>query len=133
VKPRIDQGFLADREDLRLLADALQTAHLLVTDPVLASLVQPLYPDESLLSDRAALLEWLPFNCGSGYHPCGTVPMGPDGDPQAALDGRGRVRGVEGMIVADASIMPTCPSPNTNLTTLMIGERFGEWLRDGAI
>ena len=40
-----------------------------------------------------------------------------------------RVRGVEGLFVADASIMPTIPSANTNLPTLMIGERFGEWLR----
>ncbi|WP_437931756.1 GMC oxidoreductase [Sorangium sp. So ce291] len=46
--------------------------------------------------------------------------------------GRGHVRGVEGLLVADASIMPTIPSVNTNLTALMIGERFGEWLREGA-
>ncbi|XXV19736.1 GMC oxidoreductase [Sorangium sp. So ce1182] len=45
-----------------------------------------------------------------------------------AVDGRG----VEGLLVADASIMPTIPSVNTNLTALMIGERFGEWLREGA-
>jgi choline dehydrogenase len=70
---------------------------------------------------------------GSGYHPCGTVPMGPDSDRMAAVDGRGRLRRVEGLIVADASIMPTIPSANTNLPTLMIGERFGEWLRDGEL
>jgi choline dehydrogenase len=66
---------------------------------------------------------------GSGYHPCGTVPMGTSDDPRAATDGHGRVRGVTGLIVADASLMPTTPSSNTNLPTLMIGERFGEWLR----
>ena len=59
--------------------------------------------------------------------------MGPDSRPDGALDGRGRLRGVEGLIVADASIMPTIPSANTNLPTLMIGERFGEWLRDGEL
>ena len=69
--------------------------------------------------------------CDSGYHPCGTVPMGREGDPDAATDARGRVRGVEGLLVADASLMPTIPTANTNLSTLMIGERFGEWLRDG--
>ncbi len=42
---------------------------------------------------------------------------------------RGRVRGAEGLIVADASILPTIPSANTHLTSLMIGERFGEWAR----
>jgi choline dehydrogenase len=55
--------------------------------------------------------------------------MGPDDDPEAATDGRGRVRGVEGLVVADASLMPTITSSNTNLPSLMIGERFGQWLR----
>ena len=75
----------------------------------------------------------LPKGSGSGFHPCGTVPMGTDDDPDAAVDARGRVRGVEGLYVADASIMPTIPTANINVPTLMIGERFGEWLRDGAI
>jgi len=69
--------------------------------------------------------------CDSGYHPCGTVPMGADGDPDAATDGRGRVRGVDGLFVADASLMPTVPTSNIHLPTLMIGERFGEWLKEG--
>jgi choline dehydrogenase len=55
--------------------------------------------------------------------------MGPDTDPLAVTDGRGRVRGVDGVFVADASLMPTLPSSNTNLPTLMIGERMGVWLR----
>ena len=49
----------------------------------------------------------------------------------AATDGRGRVRGVEGLWVADASLMPTIPSANTNLTTIMMGERFGESMKSG--
>ena len=57
--------------------------------------------------------------------------MGADGDERAATDGRGRVRGVEGLYVVDASLMPTIPSSNTNLPTLMMGERFGGWLREG--
>jgi choline dehydrogenase len=43
------------------------------------------------------------------------------------------VRGVEGLWVADASLMPTIPSAHTNLTALMIGERFGEWMREGQL
>jgi choline dehydrogenase len=58
--------------------------------------------------------------------------MGPDSDPRAATDGRGRVRGIDGLFVADASLMPTITSSNTNLASLMIGERFGEWLRYAA-
>jgi len=59
--------------------------------------------------------------------------MGADDDADAALDAHGRVRGVDGLIVADASIFPTVPSSNTHLPTLMVGERFGEWLRDGVL
>ena len=59
--------------------------------------------------------------------------MGADDAPddRVATDGRGRVRGVTGLIVADASLMPTVPSCNIHIPTLMMGERFGEWLRDG--
>ena len=84
------------------------------------------YPREkTLLSDR--MHDAIRNVCDSGYHPCGTVPMG------QALDSRGRVNGTSGLYVADASIMPTVPSANTNLTCIMIGERFGEWMRTGAL
>ena len=56
--------------------------------------------------------------------------MGADADAMAATDARGHVRGVRDLVVADASLMPTIPSSNTNLPTLMIGERFGKWLRE---
>jgi choline dehydrogenase len=59
--------------------------------------------------------------------------MGDPDDPGAAVDQYGRVRGIEGLLVADASLMPTITSANTNLTTIMIGERFAEWLREGRI
>jgi len=66
---------------------------------------------------------------GSGYHPCGTAKMGPSEDPMAVVDAKGRCHGVEQLVVADASIMPTVPRANTNLTCFMIGERIGEWVR----
>jgi choline dehydrogenase len=61
--------------------------------------------------------------------------MGPDdaSDAVAATDGRGRVRGVDSLWVADASLMPTIPSAHINLTTIMMGERFGEWMKGGAM
>ena len=88
-------------------------------------------PSERVLSSRAALEAYVTKMCDSGYHPSGTVPMGADDDPSAATDARGRVRGTEGLVVADASLFPTIPTANTHLPTLMLGERFGEWLRDG--
>jgi choline dehydrogenase len=65
----------------------------------------------------------------SGYHPCATLRMGPAGDPDAVVDQYGRAHMLEGLVVADASIMPTVPRANTNLTSIMIGEVVGEWLR----
>jgi choline dehydrogenase-like flavoprotein len=58
--------------------------------------------------------------------------MGAESDPIAVTDSHGRVLGLHGLSVADASLMPTIPSSNINLPTLMIGERIGAWLRDGA-
>ncbi|HYS94535.1 MAG TPA: GMC oxidoreductase, partial [Candidatus Acidoferrales bacterium] len=63
------------------------------------------------------------------YHPVGTARMGPAGGGGAVVDGRGRVRGVEGLAVVDASIMPNVPRANTNLTCIMIGERVADWMR----
>jgi choline dehydrogenase len=57
--------------------------------------------------------------------------MSSDDRPElGATDERGRVRGTEGLIVADASLFPTIPAANIHVPTIMVGERFGEWLRD---
>ena len=63
------------------------------------------------------------------YHPVGTARMGHADDPLAAVDADGTVYGVESLAVADASIMPTSPRANTNLTCLMIAERLSDRLR----
>ena len=66
---------------------------------------------------------------GSGYHPCGTAKMGRAADPMAVCDQYGRARHLDGLAIADASVMPFVPRANTNLTAIMIGEKVGEWLR----
>jgi choline dehydrogenase len=66
------------------------------------------------------------------FHPVGTCKMGRDGDPMAVVDTRLRVRGVHGLRIADASVMPTITSGNTNAPTLMIAERAAEWIADDA-
>ena len=64
----------------------------------------------------------------SYHHPVGTCRMGTDNDAGAVVDPRGRVYGVEQLYVADASVMPTIPSANTNLPTIMIAERISSWM-----
>lgn len=129
-KPRIDMGFLTHPSDLERACEAMELAWLCASSSAMKDLIYYFWPSERVLRYRDEMREWIVTSCGSGYHPCGTVPMGIGPDRGAAVDGRGRAFGLEGLVVADASIMPTIPSSNTNLATLMIGERFGEWLRD---
>ena len=79
-----------------------------------------------LLRDEQALEGWIRESVQGDWHACGTCRMGRAEDPLSVTDADGRVIGVEGLRVADASLMPTIPCANTNLTTMMIGERIAE-------
>ena len=131
AKPRIDSELLVDPDDLEMACEAMELAWLCATSAPMRDLADFFMPRERELTSRARMREWIPRQTGSGYHPCGTVPMGEEGDPDAATDPYGRVRGTEGLLVADASLFPTVPSANTNFPTLMVGERFGAWLKEG--
>lgn len=131
AKPRIQSHVLEERDDrLRAIA-ALRRAWEIAQSPPMKSLARMVWPRRStLFSD--AMHDAIRHACDSGYHPCGTVPMARDATG-GAVDSRGRVFGVDNLWVADASIMPTVPSANTNLTCIMIGERFGEWMSRGEL
>jgi choline dehydrogenase len=130
ARPLIESQLLEDPHDLALAASAMQLAHRLAQTRPLSKLAAHLWPSARVLRSRARVEEWIFRACDSGYHPCGTAAMGQPGDPDAATDARGRVFGVEGLYVGDASLMPTIPSSNIHLPVLMIAERIGEWLRD---
>jgi choline dehydrogenase len=130
-RPLIDSRLLLDDRDRAVAAEALRLALMCADTSVMKGLGRLLWPTRAVMEDPARLDQFLFRISDSGYHPCGTVPMGADGDPRGAVTQRGRVRQVEGLWVADASVMPTIPSSNTNFPTLMMGERFGEWFRDG--
>ncbi len=72
---------------------------------------------------------WMLGTVDIGQHLSGTCKMGPGSDPMAVVDQYGRVHGVEGLRVADASVMPDVIRANTNLTTIMIGERVADWIK----
>jgi len=127
--PIIATNLLGVDSDRVAMLEALCWIGRLAKTKAISALARPVYPRREPFDDDFQFTGPLEQITGSGYHPCGTVPMGRDDDPHAATDGRGRVRGIEGLVVADASLMPTIPSSNTNLPSLMIGERFGEWLR----
>ncbi len=128
--PIIENRFCEDPEDRRRLRAAFRDALRFVTSGPLRALVdRVIFPDVTRDLPDDALDRLLLRLAASGYHPCATAPMGPADDPGAVVDQFGRAHGLEGLIVADASIMPTVPRANTNLTSIMIGEMVGEWLR----
>ncbi len=129
-RPSIRSGLGASIEDQRRIREALMWIGKLARTKEVSNVVNFIYPSTRPFDNNGNFRGPLWQVMGSGYHPCGTIPMGTDDDPFAATCGRGRVRGTRGLFVADASLFPTIPSANTNLPTLMLGERFGEWLRD---
>ena len=131
ARPEIHSRLLDDPNDRRMAVDALYRGYELTQSKAMRDLAEPVVPTRFVLKSKAKMDEIIRKICDSGYHPSGTVPMGADDDATAALDGRGRVRGVSGLAVADASIFPTVPSVNINIPTIMVGERFGEWARNG--
>ena len=78
-----------------------------------------------------ALDRWLLREVSTAQHISCTCKMGPESDPMAVVDQYGKVRGIDGLRVADASIMPNCVRANINATAMMIGERVADFIRDG--
>jgi choline dehydrogenase len=113
--PAIDHRYLSDLggRDLAVLRDGLLLADQIFDHPILRSLLGNSVTDNS--TDEAIMA-----NVAHYYHPVGTCSMGIG--PNAVCDAQGRVHGVPGLVVADASLIPTIPRANTNLPAVMIGE-----------
>jgi choline dehydrogenase len=129
--PRISPNYLATAEDRRVAADSLRVTRRIVSQPALA----PFSPEEHLPGTRFTTDEELVREGGNIantiFHPVGTVRMGGADDPGAVVDSHLRLRGVRGLRVVDASIMPTIVSGNTASPTLMIAEKAARWIAAG--
>ncbi len=127
--PVVEQHFCEDERDTRRLVACMRDVITFVQAPPLRELVAEVtFPRLDGLSDEV-LGDLLRRFAASGFHPCGTLKMGPASDRGAVVDQYGRAHSVGRLVVADASIMPTVPRANTNLTSIMIGEMIGEWVR----
>jgi len=126
----IEPDFGVDELDVRRHVAAWEDALALTRTAALAPFIdEVVFPDQTRVGGRDDLVRLARQVSASGYHPSCTAHMGPASDPTAVVDQYGRCHGVEGLVVADASIMPSVPRANTNLTSIMIGEMVGEWLR----
>ena len=129
--PRIDIAHLRHPEDMTRMIEATRHARQLSRTPPLAGFVTgaELAPGPAISDDdTAGLARSIRQRAGSYHHPVGTCAMGPDPGHGAVVDARGAVHGIDRLWVADASVMPTIPAANTNLTTIVIAERIAQGL-----
>ena len=126
--PRIMANYLSTPEDRQVAADSLRLTRRIAGMPALAKYApREVRPGVQYQSDDE--LARLAGDIGTTiFHPVGTCRMGRAGDALAVVDPRLRVRGVAGLRIADASVMPTITSGNTNAPTLMIAERAAHWM-----
>jgi choline dehydrogenase len=129
IRPMIHSALLDDPRDLAMAVGAMEQIHQLSQSPVMRDLGRPLMPLASRRRRREDIEAWIRRYSDSGYHPSGTVPMAAAPE-DGATDGHGQLYGVEGLFVGDASLMPTIPSSNTNLPTLMMAEHLATLWRD---
>ncbi|HVQ02716.1 MAG TPA: GMC family oxidoreductase N-terminal domain-containing protein [Burkholderiaceae bacterium] len=126
--PSILANYLSTDADRRVAADSLRLTRRIVQMPALSGYApREVRPGVQFQSDDE--LARLAGDIGTTiFHPVGTCKMGRADDPLAVVDARLRVLGVRGLRVADASVMPTITSGNTNAPTMMIAERAAEWM-----
>jgi choline dehydrogenase len=132
-KPVIDPNFFADPHDMQTLIAGFRACRTIFAQPALAAMTgAEIEPGAQYQSD-SEIDTALRKIVNTAYHPTGTCKMGPDSDPMAVVDGRLRVRGVSGLRVVDASVMPDIISGNTSAPTMMIAQRAARFILEDAV
>jgi choline dehydrogenase-like flavoprotein len=121
--PAIRPRYLSEEEDRRVAADSIRLARRICAAPALASYAPSEFRPGADVQGEDALVKAAGDIGTTIFHPVGTARMGADGDRGAVVDARLRVRGLRGLRIADASVMPRITSGNTNSPTLMIAEK----------
>lgn len=131
--PVIEAAMLSDERDAARMLEGVRLIMELARGPEFEDVISELYypKEEEVFGSDADAFSWMRGHVMTNYHPAGTARMGasPD-DPDAVIDQHGKVFGVRGLRIADASIMPMIIRCNLNLTSMVIGMRMGDWLRE---
>ncbi|MGI9311644.1 MAG: GMC family oxidoreductase [bacterium] len=129
--PAIQPNYLATDDDCRIAVAAMKTSRRIAAMPALRDLITEEFDPGARVRSDDDLLRHARATATTIYHPAGTCKMGPANDPLAVVDHRLKIHRLAGIRIADASIMPTITSGNTNAPTIMIGEKCAEMvLRD---
>lgn len=130
--PAILANYLATEEDRRALREGVKMMRKVAAQSALDPYrTEELFPGKAVESDEQ-IDAWIRKHAETIYHPVGTCKMGADGDEMAVVDGELKVRGIEGLRVVDASVMPTLVGGNTNAPTIMIAEKISDVIRGRA-
>ena len=133
VQPSFNYCYLRHPNDIRRVREGLRLAvKLLASDAYKDVADHRIHPTDDVLTNDDALDLWIRQTVGTARHVSGTCKMGPDADPMAVVDQYCRVKDVQGLWVADASVMPRIPrSGGAHATVIMIGERVVDWIAAG--
>jgi len=127
ARPVVDPAYFADEADLEVLVAGVRMAREIAACQPLAAVTDgEIMPGEDV-DDDERLRDWIRAAAGTMFHPTGTCAMG--GAAEAVCDPELRVRGVEGVRVVDASVMPATPRGNTNAPTIAVAERAADLIR----
>jgi choline dehydrogenase len=131
--PVIQPNYLSTEEDRRVAVDAIRLTRTIAAQPALARYQPVEYLPGAAISSDADLAKAAGDIGTTIFHPVSTCRMGPDGDVGAVVDPRLRLRGLLGLRIADASIMPTITSGNTNAPVIMIAEKAATMIAEEAM
>ncbi len=126
----IDHAYFADPAELETLCDGMELLRRLLTTRPLADAIDPVPGRVPTWRDRDELRGWVRDQVRTAFHPTSTCRMGPSTDPTTVVDHAGRVYGVAGLRVADASVFPTIPRANVHCTVVAVAEKLADGIRN---
>jgi choline dehydrogenase-like flavoprotein len=129
-KPAVDPRYFTDPHDIRVMTHGIKLAREIVSQSAMSEWAgAELHPGPDVRTDDE-IADYIRRTHNTVYHPAASVPMGADDDVNAPLDARLRVKGVQGLRVADGSAMPFLVAVNPNITTMAIGEKCADMLKE---